>query len=195
MRQLLGILSILAILPALAPRNLPSWSTYTNSAHGFQLQYPAGGSIASGATDNNIRIDLPFASGTNLAEKYLNISVTSGTSTCESPQAAGYAPGSLTSTSSVINGLTWTKENATEGAAGSIYEWTAYSILSGNVCVSLTFILHSHNPEMYSTPPPTFNPLEESNVFVLIVGTFRWLHHPSTPCAFDPLPLNEPPLK
>jgi hypothetical protein len=43
------------------------------------------------------------------------------------------------------------------------------------VCVSLTFVLHSHNPGVYVTPPPTFNRSAESFVFILIVDTFQWL--------------------
>ncbi len=176
MKRFFGILSILVILPVLTACNLPSWSTYTNSTYGFQLQYPSGGSIAPGATDTNIRINLPFASGTNLQEKYLDISVVTGGGTCVSPETAGYAPGVLTPTTLTINGLPWTKENSGQGAAGSIYEWTAYSTVSGSVCVSLTFILHATNPEMYPTPPATFNETSESNVFILIVDTFSWLH-------------------
>lgn len=175
MKRILGGFSILIVFTILAGCTFSGWSTYTSTAYGFQLQYPPGGSIDAGATDTSIRIQLPITAGTNLAEKYLNIDVQEGASTCESPLAAGYAPGFLTPVSLTINGLTWSRENSGEGAAGSLYEWTAYSTVSGSVCVTLSFVLHSHNPGMYAYPPPTFNESAESQVFVLIVDTFKWL--------------------
>ncbi len=175
MKTPMKILSLLGISIVLAACSLPSWNTYTNHAYSFLLQYPAAGTIAPGATDTAIRIQLPITPGTNLAEKYLDISVQTGVATCESPLAAGYAPGTLTPTTLVINGLTWTKESAGEGAAGSQYDWTAYSTVSGIVCVSLTFVLHSHPPELFPTPPPVYDASTESGVFILIVDTFQWL--------------------
>ncbi|MGD0612382.1 MAG: hypothetical protein ABSB41_12790 [Anaerolineales bacterium] len=168
-------ISILTVLAVLAGCTFSGWPTYSNTAYGFQLQYPPGGSIAAGATDTSVRIQLPITSGTNLAEKYLDIDVQVGAPTCESPLAAGYAPGIITPVSMTINGLPWVKENASEGAAGSLFDWTAYSTVSGKVCVILTFVLHSHNPEMFATPPPTFDYPAESGVFILIVDTFKWL--------------------
>jgi hypothetical protein len=170
--KVLLLIILMALLPAC---HLSSWLTYTNTAYGFELQYPPGGSLATGATDTAVRIDLPITPGTNLVEKYLEINVTDGAGTCESPLAAGYAPGTLTPTNLVINGNNFARVSASEGAAGSFYEWTAYSTVNGSVCVSLTFVLHSHNPGVYSTPPPTFDGPGESAVFNLIVETFAWL--------------------
>jgi hypothetical protein len=155
----------------------PPWLTYINHAYGFELQYPPGaGGIVPGATDTSIRIQLPITPGTNLVEKYLDIDVQVGNSTCQSPEAAGYAPGYLTPVNLVINGLNWVRESSGEGAAGSMYDWTAYSTTSGNVCVSLTFVLHSHNPQVfYYNVPPTYNSTGESAVFGSIVSTFQWL--------------------
>ncbi len=176
MRKVLSILLILTILPLLSACHISSWLTYTNSAFGFELQYPGGGGgIAPGESDTNVQIRLPFTSGTNLVEKYLDISVTMDASTCESPYAAGYAEGSLTPTTVTMNGIAWVRENAGEGAMGNYYQWTSYSTVSGTVCVSLTFILHSVNPGVYTTPPPTYDQAGESSVFALIVNTFQWL--------------------
>ena len=175
MNKLRVLAAFLVAVTFLSACNLPSWQTYTNSAYGFALQYPSGGTLQPGDTAVSARIQLPITAGTNLAEKYLDISVQDGAASCESPQASGYAPGTLTPTSLTINGLTWVKENASEGAAGSMYDWTAYSTQSGSICVSLTFVLHSHNPGVYTTPPPTFNYSSESSVFILIVNTFHWL--------------------
>jgi hypothetical protein len=180
MKTLMMFFCLLTVFSLLAACSLPTWSTYTNTAYGFRLQYPSGGSITSGATDTAIRIQLPIASGTNLSEKYLDIDVQNGVATCQSPLAAGYAPGYLTPVSMTISGLSWVKENAGEGAAGSTFDWTAYSTVSGSVCVSLSFVLHSHNPAIYATPPPTFDLPGESAVFILIVDTFQWLNGSAT---------------
>jgi hypothetical protein len=172
MKKIRSLLSVMIVVSFLAACTFPTWLTYTNTAYGFRLQYPPGGSLVPGATAVAIRIQLPITPGTNLVEKYLDIDVQPGASPCESPLAAGYAPGFLTPTSLTINGLPWVRENSSEGAAGSIYDWTAYSTVSGSVCVSLTFVLHSHNPGVYVTPPPTFNLGAESLIFVSIVNTF-----------------------
>ena len=175
MKRLLYVLCGSITIFALAACNLPGWSTYTNGAYGFRLQYPPTGSIAPGGTAVAARIDLPITPGTNLVEKYLEISVITDGSPCVSPHSLGYAPGSLTPTTLTINGLTFVRENAGEGAAGSIYEWVAYSTVSGSVCVNLTFILHSHNPGVYlPTVVPTYAP-SENDVFLQIVETFAWL--------------------
>jgi len=181
MKRIAGRFTVLIALSVLTACTFPGWPTYTSTAYSFQLQYPPGGSIAPGATDTSIRIQLPISAGTNLAEKYLDIDVHDGAATCESPLASGYAPGVITPVSMTINGLTWVKENASEGAAGSHIDWTAYSTVRGSVCVALTFVLHSHNPGMYATPPPTFNRDAESAVFVEIVNTFQWLSGGPTP--------------
>ncbi len=193
MGKLYKYVSFLIVVSVLAACSFPSWNTYVNHAYGFELQYPTAGSIDPGATDTAVRIQLPFTPGTNLVEKFLDIAVQTGVSTCESPYAAGYTPGSLTPTTQVINGLTWVEESSSEGAAGSRYDWTAYSTVNGIVCVSLTFILHSHPPELFPTPPPTFNQSAESAVFLLIVDTFQWLKGgATTPTGLPLIPLSRP---
>ncbi len=181
MKKIFSVLMIIVLLPIMAACNMPTWLTYTNATYGFELQYPPGGSIAAGGSDTATRINLPFTSGTNLSEKYLEISVVDGASPCQSPQASGWEPGSLSPETVNLASLTWTKESAAEGAAGSIYRWTAYSTVHGSLCVSLTFVLHSHNPGMYPTPPATYSEPSETSVFALIVNTFTWLEATATP--------------
>jgi len=161
----------------LPPGGPAAWLTYINNAYGFLLQYPAGGAgLISGATDTMARIQLPINQGTNLAEKYVDVAVQLGPAICQSPEAAGFAPGSLSPTNQSLAGLNWVQESFSQGAAGSEYQSSAYSTTSGNVCVSLTFVLHSHNPGAFSTPPPVFDQAQESAVFSQIVATFRWLN-------------------
>ena len=146
------------------------WLTFTNLTYGFQFKYPPQGQIVSGGTDSFTRINLPFVPGTNLSEKYLEVVVGQNITECKSPLQT-QDPG-VTVT---INSINFLKQTGAEGAAGSLYQWVAYSTLRDGVCVSLNFILHSHNPGNFATPPPVFDFAAESAVFDQMVGTFAWL--------------------
>jgi hypothetical protein len=146
---------------------------YVNSVYKFQFSYPSQGHL-SNQTQYAAHITLPFTSGTNLVEKYMDVSVTPNSTTCSSPLTQGYAPGSFQSQQVSINGQTFTKESGSNAGAGNIYDWVAYSILKGTDCISLGFTLHSTNPGNYPTPPPTFNMLSESSVFSDIISTFTF---------------------
>jgi hypothetical protein len=190
MKRIAVFLLLLAVLALLPACNMPSWSTYTNVSHHFQLQYPSGGSVVTD-TPNAARIQLPIAPGTNLVEKYLDISAVTGAIPCLSPYSDSYSPpGSLVVGNETINGNYFVIERASEGAAGSFYTWVAYSISNGIDCVSLTFVLHSHNPGVYATPPATFDLPTEKAVFDFIVASFTWLEQTPTPVSsFTPTPV------
>ena len=149
------------------------WLTFTNQTYGFRFQYPPQGVIVSGGDDTFTRIDLPFAQGTNLREKYLEMVVAENVSPCQSPLATQ----SMLETSEVvtINELSFLKQTGGDGAAGNLYQWVAYSIIRDNVCVSLDFILHSLNPGNFPVPPPVFDYAAESAVFGQIASTYAWL--------------------
>ena len=147
--------------------------TYANQKYHFQFNYPSQGQI-SNQTDAAAHITLPFTSGTNLAEKYLDVSVVENATTCSSPLTQGYAPGSFQSQSVSLNGVNFVKESGSNSGAGNTYDWIAYSTLKGTNCISLSFTLHSTNPGNYSTPPPTFNMVTESSVFSDIVSSFAF---------------------
>jgi hypothetical protein len=143
-------------------------SSYQNAKYHFSVMLPTGATIVS-QSDNDGRVNLPFASGTNLSEKYLGVTVRENMNPCASPLVGG----TITTTEDVtINNILFTKRTGTEGAAGSIYDWVAYSTVSNNACISLAFILHSTNPGNYSTPPPLFDKNAESAVFTTIISTF-----------------------
>jgi len=146
------------------------WLTFTNSRYGFEFKYPPQGQIAPGGNDNFTRINLPIVPGTNLSEKYLEVVVAENASPCQSP-----LPTPNPSEAVTINGISFVKQTGDEGAAGSLYQWVAYSTLRDNVCVSLDFILHSHNPGAFTTPPPVFDFAAESAVFEQMVSTYAWL--------------------
>jgi hypothetical protein len=144
-----------------------NWNTYQDVKFGFSFQFPPGSSV-SGQTDNSGRVTLPITSGTNLFEKYIDISVVEDAPTCQSSHAVPGSP----STTVTINGTPFLQQTGSEGAAGSIYDWVGYSTFKGTDCVSLNFILHSNNPGVFPTPPPVFDKTAESAVFNTIMSTF-----------------------
>jgi hypothetical protein len=143
------------------------WNTYQNVKYNFSFQFPPGSSIAS-QSDNAGRVYLPFTAGTNLVQKYVDVSVTEGAATCKSPESSPQA----SSQSVTINGIQFLKESGSDGAAGNLYDWTGYSTTKGNACISLTFVLHSTNPGVFPTPPPLFDATAESAVFSTIMTTY-----------------------
>jgi len=161
------------------------WLTYINPKYGFQFNYPKEGTFGGGMNDNYARIDLPFVQGTNLSAKYLEVIVAENATTCQSP-----LPTNQPSETVTINGISFLKQTGAEGAAGSLYQWVAYSTLRDNVCVSLDFILRSHDPGNFSTPPPVFDFAAESAVFGQIVSTYTWFAiSTATPGFETPLPV------
>jgi murein DD-endopeptidase MepM/ murein hydrolase activator NlpD len=154
------------------------WLTLTNNTYRFRFQYPQGAQIVGGGTDNSTRINLPFVPGTNLSQKYLQMTVAENADPCRSPLASSSIP--QTSETVVINGITFLKETGEDGTAGHINKWTAYSTMKDNACVSLDFVLRAANPGVFQTPPPLYNEAAESLVFGQIVSTYQWLDGPVT---------------
>jgi hypothetical protein len=159
--------------PAVTPYS-PDWQIYCNSTYEFALQYPPYSTLTV-TNPESAHIDLPFTEGTNLQEKYLEISAHQTSDPCTSPLAIGFAPESIQTQTVTFNGVQFLEESASEGAAGNFYQWVAYSAARQDTCVSLGFVLHSTNPENYSTPPPVFDQPTEAAVFDDIMSTFIWL--------------------
>jgi len=149
------------------------WLTFLNSKYSFQFLYPNGAQILDGRTDNYARINLPFAPGTNLSQKYLEVIVAEDVSTCRSP--LGTSSMLETSETVVINGITFLKETGQDGSAGHINKWTGYSTSRDNVCVNLDFVLRAANPGAFATPPPLYDEAAETAVYGQIVSTYAWL--------------------
>lgn len=156
-----------------ATSTMDGWTLCQSLLYGFELQYPAEAVLTDQRADY-ARIDLPFAEGTNLTEKYLEIVFTDTTDICTSPQAEGRAPGSVPQEEVVLNGQTFLKQSGTGVGAGNIYDWVAYSTQMENRCISLDFVLHSHHPELSPTPPPEFDRVAEEAIFSEIASTFTW---------------------
>ena len=147
------------------------WENYLNEKYGFVFKYPKDATI-SNQSDIHARFTFPvLTTGTNLSEKYLDMSVLEGASTCKSPDAGGVVG---TSENVTINGIQFLKEIGDGAAAGNRYDFVAYSTSADNNCVSMTFILHSTDPGNYPTPPPEFDKAAESAIFDEIINTFDW---------------------
>jgi murein DD-endopeptidase MepM/ murein hydrolase activator NlpD len=171
------------------------WLVFTNNTYQFRFLYPPGGQIVPGGNDNSTRINLPFTPGTNLSEKYLQMTVAENANPCRSPLATSSIP--QTSETVVINGITFLKETGEDGTAGHINKWTAYSTVRGIACVSLDFVLRAANPDVFPTPPPLYDEAAESLVFGQIVSTFQWLDGSSTSTptpAESPTPTSSTPV-
>ncbi|MGB7876147.1 MAG: NBR1-Ig-like domain-containing protein [Anaerolineales bacterium] len=143
-----------------------NWNTYQNLKYGFNFQFPPG-SVVTGQTDTAGRIFFPITSGTNLVEKYLDITVVEDADPCKSPTS-----GAATSENVTINSISFLKETGSGVATGNIYDWMAYSTTQDNACISMTFVLHSAELENYATPPTPFDSAAESAVFDTIMTTF-----------------------
>ncbi len=152
--------------PTMTP--IAGWSTYLDSAYGFSFQSPPGSTLVS-QTDTSGRIELPFAPGTNLREKRLEINVAPGLSPCK--VSPGGSPGG-TSQIVTFNGIQFLKETWMEGATSHRGDYTAYSTTKGDACISLTFLLWSVVPEVVETPPPVFDQAAETAVFTTILSSF-----------------------
>ena len=152
--------------PTATQSTTANWNTYQNSKYGFSFKFPPG-SVISSQTDTAGRIFLPITTGTNLIEKYIDVTAVEGANPCQSPTGNPTTSGNVT-----INGRTFLKETGTGVATGNTYDWTAYSLTNNNACISLTFVLHSADLGNYTTPPAEFDKTAESAVFDTIMNTF-----------------------
>jgi hypothetical protein len=152
------------IPPTLTPvPPVSNWATYTNSSYGFQFQYPAGQVL--NAQDNYAYIDLPIVPGINLSSKYLEVKAGNDLSICNLAN----------SQTVILNGIAFLKQTGQDRGAGQIHDFFNYATQKGNVCVTISAILHSGNIGMYPTPPAVFDMAAESAVFEQILSTYVWL--------------------
>ncbi|HTP00158.1 MAG TPA: NBR1-Ig-like domain-containing protein [Anaerolineales bacterium] len=166
------------------------WNTYVNAKYSFSFKYPPGSTIENieNQTDNSVRVNLPFTSGTTLSGKWVDVTVVEGANPCKSPNA-----GQVTDSQNItINGLQFLKELGMEGTAGHFYDITAYSTFANNACISLTFVLKSIDPGVMLTPPPAYDKAAESAVFSTIMSTFALSSPPATATSTPPASTSTP---
>jgi len=155
-----------------------NWPTYINSTYAFNFKYPPW-SERFFETTNSILIKMPIVPGTNLMEKYLQMSVNENVNPCQSPLSDTSRPGSPTETV-VFNGIPFFKQIGGDAGAGNFHEWVGYSTLKNNACISMDFVLHSLSAGSFDPPVPEFDKAAESAVFTQVMATFAW-NAPPTP--------------
>lgn len=144
-------------------------ASYQNSKYKFKFNLPAGATITS-QTDNLGSVSLPLVTaGTNLREKYLQVSVTENQDPCIVTDMEN--GGELETVT--INGIEFQKQSGQGAALSNYYDWTAYSTVRNNACIILAFVLHSINPGVYTTPPPIFDMARESAVIDTVMNTYN----------------------
>jgi hypothetical protein len=154
--------------PTVTPTTGSTTGLYQNAKYNFKFSLPSGARIVS-QSDNDGQVTLPLVtSGTNLQSKYIQIHVREGANPCVSP-AVENPEGSQNVT---INSIPFLKQTGQGAAVGNRYNWTAYSTVYNNACISLAFILHSTNRGNYATPPPEYDPAAESAVIDATMATY-----------------------
>ena len=148
----------------------PAAAAFQNARYNFKFSLPSGSSIVS-QTDTAAHVSLPIVTGgTNLLEKYVEVNVEENKSPCKSPAVDGATASTENTT---INNVAFVKTTGQGVAAGNRYDWTSYSTVQNNACISLAFILHSANPGVYLTPPPTFDANAESAVIASTISSYN----------------------
>jgi hypothetical protein len=149
-------------------------TTYQNTKYNFKFTLPAGANIAQ-QSDTAARINLPIITpGTNLLEKYIQVSVTEGKTDCVVTDMENGGP----KTTVTINNIQFTKQSGQGIALSNIYDWTAYSTLRNNACIIAAFIFHSVNPAVYPVPPPQYDKTKEMAVIDTVMNTYNLVSYP-----------------
>jgi len=164
--------------PALPPTSTPTpgdqpsvdMLTYHDNLGGFSIQRPATWQQVNNEGDP-ATFSLEAAAGTTLLEKYMQIDVTPYAAECRQLR---YGTEAFASSNVTINGVEFFRESGAGLGAGTVYEWTGYSTLKGTTCITIIFVLHSANPGVYATEPPAFDPAAESEIFDVLISTFRF---------------------
>ena len=155
----------------------PDRLRYLNTKYWFEFYYPREGQFAGPVTENHVRMTLPFAPGTVLYEKYLDVTVVENSELCRSPLAATSTVDSVGM--AFVNGIIFLQESGHDRTPELINRWFAFSTYRDNVCVSLDLVLRATNPDAMSTPAPFFDEVAEAAVLLQVAGTYAWLPLPT----------------
>ena len=152
---------------------IAGWSSYHDDAGKFSLLYPSDWRRWD-TSGYPVIFSVEVPPGTTLGEKQMRINVLQGVAECSNANAGGPVDTAPPEDVTTPTGITFLKESGADAGAGNVYQLTSYSVLHGTTCVSITFVLHSSNPQMYDTPPPDYDPVSESQVFGKILNTLRF---------------------
>jgi len=169
------------VTPVPTPPYTYNWLTYTNAANGFQFKYPPDAAL-SDSIDTGAHFDFSIIPGTNLSHKYMDVTVRQNDGRCESPIVTSMGG---TSQHVVIGGVDWKRGVGEEGGMNQLHKWIDYSTAHNNICLSLTFILHSVSLGAYATPPAAYDEAVETYFINELMKTFLWLDS-STPQPSGP---------
>jgi hypothetical protein len=160
-----------------------NWKTYADTNTGFSFNYPQAGIATTTAGEN--RIEFPTASdvsatsaSSTLVEKYILVQ----SSAYATDSAACLLPSSgseVANSNIVIGGTTFTREQQTSAAAGTIYDSVSYvtdDIRSGGrprSCVLITETVEHASGADFSPPQADYDPTEDFAEFDQIMSTFQ----------------------
>ena len=149
------------------------WVPYHDELGGFTILVPPTWQHSdSGGYPAIFSVRVP--PGTTLGEKMMWINVLGGVAECTDPNAIGPNATGAPEHVTAAGGIDFLKESWGDAGAGNVYHLTGYSALKGSTCISITFILHSSNPQMYDTPPPDYDSVAESAIFGEMLDTFKF---------------------
>jgi hypothetical protein len=161
-------------LPLTPTQTSPAgWQQLVDDHFKFSLYYPPEAELLE-TSAGFYHINLPVQEGTNLGEKYLEITLSIDPAICTSPNLVSFPPEMLTSENRNLGVTDFTFENGSEGAMGSTYETFSYSTWNGQACANLSFVLRASNPDMFESPPPLYDREAETVIFNQIASTFVW---------------------
>jgi hypothetical protein len=178
----LVLLACRAVAPGGTPTPTPSqlthvdWLAYHDDLARFTIQHPLTWQQQPGE-GYPVVFALQDDSGTNLIEKRMEINVRPQQGGCRQATYGGGADTNLALQQN-INGVDWLRENGSGIALGNLYDWVSYSTVRDPNCITVTFVLHSADPGVYATEPPTFDPSAESAIFDELFATFRFDSQP-----------------
>jgi hypothetical protein len=150
------------VTPTLKPLDTSNWVLYQNE-YGYSLKVPPPLSV-TGADPAQIMLSLPVASGTNLVAEYMEITVTENASSCAEIEEYPVV---------IYNGVSYYKTTGRDQGAGQIRDYVALYTRRGTTCLSLLYVMHSGNIDMYADPKPAqFDIYAELAVLDAMMKTF-----------------------